>query len=449
MAEECKTQTSRLVRANQLDVDVEALPPTLNMDKKGGAAQPPSPPSRILAPAEEGATIETRETTKANENLEFGGSIAGFGVSMMVAWYILFPGDRGAHNLRCIIPLFLGFACLISGVCLMLLSMNLLELPQHLVSESQLMVSKYLSWLCSALPVVTLISPFLLSGYKLYRYIGLALLVVVTAPLAVVRWYVGLKAQGGDEEAALREHKEQLEAAFKLVSAISNSAFTGVVALVVNYNVTGGSGKTKSVVLVAIFLVFTTLIWGLLYIAIRDKVLEINSPRLRGCIIKCMSLAIIFIHLLLACAVLAVAFDIVEFSIFAAFAPWVFAAAVHIFKEHCVGRTTAQDSNPSDYQKARLKWKAEMGHKITMWSFTAIIAIFGGFLHGKAESLKACTILFTSAFMSGFALTVATIKPDLTSVGLAAATTVLDWTAKATFAAAIFAIIIAVVLDIF
>lgn len=368
---------------------------------------------------------------------------------MMVAWYFLSPEDRGTHNLRCIIPLLLGFACLISGVCLMLLSMNLLELPQHLVSESQLMVSKYLSLLCSALPVVTLISPFLLSGYKLYRYIGLALLVAVTAPLAVVRWYVGLKAEGGDEEAALREHKEQLEAAFKLVSAISNSAFTGVVALVVNYNVTGGSGKTKSVVLVAIFLVFTTLIWGLLYIAIRDKVLEINSPRLRGCIIKCMSLAIIFIHLLLACAVVAVAFDIIEFSIFAAFAPWVFAAAVHIFKEHCVGRTAAQDSNPSEYQKARLKWKAEMGHKITMWSFTAIIAIFGGFLHGKAESLKACTILFTSAFMSGFALTVATIKPDSTSVGLAAATTVLDWTAKATFAAAIFAIIIAVVLDIF
>uniref|UniRef100_R7WCR2 Uncharacterized protein n=1 Tax=Aegilops tauschii TaxID=37682 RepID=R7WCR2_AEGTA len=50
MAEECKTQTSRLVRANQLDVDVEASPPTLNMDKKGGAAPPPSPPSRTLAP---------------------------------------------------------------------------------------------------------------------------------------------------------------------------------------------------------------------------------------------------------------------------------------------------------------------------------------------------------------------------------------------------------------
>ncbi|KAM3346854.1 hypothetical protein ACQJBY_021063 [Aegilops geniculata] len=449
MAEECKTQTSQLVRANQLDVDVEASPPTLNMDKKGRAAPPPSPPSRTLAPAEEGATIETGETTKANENLEFGSIIAGFGLIMIVAWYFLPSGDRGPHNLRYIIPLLLGLTCLISGVCLMLLSMNLLELPQHLVSESQLMVSKYLPWLCSALPVITLISPFLLSGYKLYKYIVVALLFVVTAPLVVVRWYVGLKAEGGHEEAALKEHKEELEAAFKLVSAISNSAFAGVVALMVNYNVTGGSGKTKSVVLVAIFLVFTILIWGLLYIQIGHKVLEINNPKLRGFIIKCMWLAIIFNHSLLACAVLAVAFDIVEFLVFAAFAPWVFAAAVHIFKEHCVGRTAAQDSNPSEYQKARLKWKAEMGHKITMWSFTAIIAIFGGFLHGKAESLKACTILFTSAFMSGFALTVATIKPNSTSVGLAAATTVLDWTAKATFAAAIFAIIIVVVLDIF
>lgn len=367
----------------------------------------------------------------------------------MVAWYFLPPGDRGAHNLRYIIPLLLGLTCLISGFCLMLLSMNLLELPQRLVSESQLMVSKYLPWLCSALPVITLISPLLLSGYKLYKYIVIAFLVVVTAPLVVVRWYVGLKAEGGDEEAAFQEHKEELETAFKLVSAISNSAIGGVVALVVNYNVTGGSGKTRSAVLVAIFSVFTTSISSLLSMQIRAKVLEINSPRLRVCIIKCMWLAIIFMHFLLACAILAEVFAIVEFAIFAAFAPWVFAAVVYIFKEHCVGRTAAQDSNPNEYQKARLKWKAEMGHKITMWSFTAIIAIFGGFLHGKAESLKACTILFTSAFMSGFALTVATIKPDSTSVGLAAATTVLNWTAKATFAAAIFAIIIAVVLDIF
>lgn len=109
--------------------------------------------------AEKGAVTETRETTKTNENLEFGGSIAGFGLTVMVAWYFLPPGDRGAHNLRYIIPLLLGLTCLISGFCLMLLSMNLLELPQRLVSESQLMVSKYLPWLCSALPVITLIDP--------------------------------------------------------------------------------------------------------------------------------------------------------------------------------------------------------------------------------------------------------------------------------------------------
>uniref|UniRef100_R7W2T7 Uncharacterized protein n=1 Tax=Aegilops tauschii TaxID=37682 RepID=R7W2T7_AEGTA len=235
--------------------------------------------SKNIPKAEEGAPLRPMETTKAKENLEFGASIAAFAVNMMVALYFLSPQDRGAHNQRYIIPLLLGFTCFISGFSLVLPSMNLLELPEDLVSESQRMVSKYLSVLCSTLPVVTLASPFLLSGYKLYRYIALALLVAMIAPVAVVRWYVGLKAESGDEEAAFQEHKEQLEASFKLVSAISNSAIGGVVALVVNYNVTGGSGKNRSVVLVAIFLVFTTSVWSLLSMEIRAKVLEINSPR--------------------------------------------------------------------------------------------------------------------------------------------------------------------------
>jgi hypothetical protein len=85
-----------------------------------------------------------------------------------------------------------------------------------------------------------------------------------------------------------------------------------------------------------------------------------------------------------------------------------------------------------------------------MWSFMAIIGIFGGFLHGhdKIESLKACIVLFTSAFMSGFALTLVTIRPNLTSTSLAAATKALDWTAVATFVAAIFAIIVAMILEV-
>jgi len=50
--------------------------------------------------------------------------------------------------------------------------------------------------------------------------------------------------------------------------------------------------------------------------------------------------------------------------------------------------------------------------------------------------------------MSGFVLTLLTIRPDPTSASLSAATTVLDWTASATFGAAIFAIMVAMVLQI-
>ncbi|KAF8652123.1 hypothetical protein HU200_063073 [Digitaria exilis] len=186
--------------------------------------------------------------------MEFGAGIGAFGASMMVAWYFLSPDARGPHNLRYIIPMLLSFACFTSGVCLMLLSMNILELPENVAADVQYMTSKCLSWLCGILPVVTLLSPLVLSGYKIYRYLGLTLLVVVTAPIALLRWYTGHKAEGGDLQEALKEHKEQLESAFKFISAISNSASGGLVALVVNYNVIGGSGRTKGAVLCIHFL---------------------------------------------------------------------------------------------------------------------------------------------------------------------------------------------------
>ncbi|XP_062229087.1 uncharacterized protein LOC133926930 isoform X1 [Phragmites australis] len=397
------------------------------------------------------ATGEPCRTAKAQENMEFGASIAAFSASMMVAWYFLSPEARGAHNLCYIIPMLLGFACFICGVSLMLLSMNILELTENIVADVQEMASKILSSLCSTLPVVTMLSPLVLCGSKVYKYIGLTLLVMVTAPLALQRWYIGSKAERSDEQAADNEHMEQLEAGFKFISAITNSASGGLFGLLVNYNVTGGSGRTKGAVLVAIFFIFATAIWGLLSMEIRTKVLEIKSPKLRGFIIQAMWLAIIFMLLFLATAVLAEVFAVVEFFMFAAFAPWVFASAVYLFLEHCIHRARIpRDSSANVSLKVHFNLKTDKGIKLTMWSFTAIIGIFGGFLHDhdKIQSLKACLILLTSAFMSGFALTVVTMKPDLSSTSFAAATTVLDWSGAAAFAAAIFSIIVAMVLEI-
>uniref|UniRef100_A0A0E0PZI4 Uncharacterized protein n=1 Tax=Oryza rufipogon TaxID=4529 RepID=A0A0E0PZI4_ORYRU len=204
------------------------------------------------------------------------------------------------------------------------------------------------------------------------RYVGLALLAVVMAPLALVLWYIGSLSEGGDERTAHEEHKEQLEAAFKLISAISNSASGGLVSLAVNYNATGGSGKTKTAVLVAAFFIFTSTISGLLSMEIRAKVLEIKNKKLRVLIIKSMWLAIVVMLLSLAGAILAEVFAIVEFYIFVAFAPWVFAALLYLFLEHCI-RQRAHATPDSNANEVRIKWKAERGIKFAMWSFTAII----------------------------------------------------------------------------
>jgi hypothetical protein len=279
----------------------------------------------------------------------------------------------------------LAFACFTSGVCLMLLSMNILELPERVVDDVQVKVSKCLSWLCSILPVVTLLSPLVLSGYKIYRYIGLTLLVIVTAPIALLRWYIGRKAEAGGAQAALDEHREQMESAFKFISAISNSASGGLVALVVNYNVAGGSGGTKGSVLAAIFFMFTTAVWGILSMDIRAKVIEIKSTRLRGYIIQALWLAIIIMLLSLACTVSTEVSAMVEFWIFAAFVPWIFASAIYLFLENCIHQSrVARDKTANVYLELeiQLNLQAERGIKVTMWSFMAIIGIFGGFLHG-------------------------------------------------------------------
>jgi len=154
------------------------------------------------------------------------------------------------------------------------------------------------------------------------------------------------------------EHKEQLEAAFKFISAISNSAFGGLVALVVNYNITGYSGSTKGAVLAAIFILFTTGILGLLSMEIRTKVLEINNSRLRGSIIKAMWFIIIFMLLLLAGAALAEVFAIVEFWTFAAFLPLAFASAIYLFPECSV--RVPRNNNSNEYLMEQFNWKADI-----------------------------------------------------------------------------------------
>lgn len=128
----------------------------------------------------------------------------------------------------------------------------------------------------------------------------------------------------------------------------------------------------------------------------------------------------------------------------------IFASVVYLYRKLGIHRARVPRDNSSNVSlEVLLNLKADRGIKITMWSFLGIIGIFGGFLRGplKIEHLKACIILLASAFMSGFALTVLTVRPNSTSTNLAAATTVLDWTAAATFTSAIFAVIIATILE--
>ncbi|PUZ60173.1 hypothetical protein GQ55_4G102800 [Panicum hallii var. hallii] len=236
---------------------------------------------------------EQCQKAKDKESLELGAATAVVALAVLLGWLCLPQEAKHPGNVRFIVSLLLSFATFLSGNALMLLSLNLLgRLREDLVSGSQRAASKCTLLLvaCAVLSVLTLLSVMveLLPG-RVYRYIGLAVVVAVLPPAAGAHWYLRRRAGGGGVEAACAEDREELDAASKITSSVTNSAFGGLIGVL--FSASKASSAVSRAAYVSIFLVFATSISGMLVMTVSKKVPEITNLRFRRFLVAAIKLA--------------------------------------------------------------------------------------------------------------------------------------------------------------
>ncbi|PUZ45802.1 hypothetical protein GQ55_8G254000 [Panicum hallii var. hallii] len=354
---------------------------------------------------------EQCQKAKDKESLELGAATAVVALAVLLGWLCLPQEAKHPGNVRFIVSLLLSFATFLSGNALMLLSLNLLgRLREDLVSGSQRAASKCTLLLvaCAVLSVLTLLSVMveLLPG-RVYRYIGLAVVVAVLPPAAGAHWYLRRRAGGGGVEAACAEDREELDAASKITSSVTNSAFGGLIGVL--FSASKASSAVSRAAYVSIFLVFATSISGMLVMTVSKKVPEITNLRFRRFLVAAIKLANC---VLLAC--------------------W----------PRRPSPRPSWDNNPREQenQEARVKAVEDHASKVTTATMGAIMSVFGGALgekggHDMAVAMDAFMVVLTSAFVSGFGFLLLAAAPVPARACLAPAARVLTWSSIALFAA--------------
>ncbi|XP_072149392.1 uncharacterized protein [Setaria viridis] len=387
---------------------------------------------------------EERRQAEVKESLDVGAATAVFGFAVLLGCLCLPQEAKHPGNVRLTVSLLLSFATFFSGIALMLLSLNMHGLRVDLVSGSQWAASKCLLAACAVLSVLTLLGLLaLLPGRVVYRYIGLAVVVVLLLLAAGAYWYLRLCADGGSEAAAREEHREELDAAWKITSCVANSAFGGLIGVLSSASKIPGAVTTAAYV--SILLMFATAIPGMLVMMLSKKVPEITSLQLRRLLVAAIKLANVVLLCLLASAAFAAAFVVLRYRVFAAFAPLAVTAILCFLLRHCVvvrpGRRRGRSKlREKESQEARIKAMEDLASKVTTATLGAVMSVFGGALgergdHGEAVRKEVVMVVLTSAFVSSFGFMLLAAAPDSARACLAPAARVLIWSSIALFAA--------------
>nr|AAB71851.1 low-affinity cation transporter [Triticum aestivum] len=400
-------------------------------------------PSTLIE-AEEGRATERKEIVvkllkaRAKDNLELGGIAAIFGFAVLFGWSCFPEEMKRPGNLKFIFSLLLAIATFFSGTALTLLSMNIVGLPESLVSAGQLVASKCLFLICTALSAMTLVSLLALLPSMLYLCLGLVVMTVVVLPAIVVHCYMRRHTEGGDEAAALEEHKEELEAASKITSCVTNSAFGGLVGVLFSASKSKVSGAPTAVY-TAMFFMFSTAIFGMVVMTMSKKVSKVANRRLRQLLVWAIRLANAFLLCSLACAAFAASFAVIRCQIFAAFGPLAITAVICLILHHCTVRPGEADPRNQENQKARLKVMEDMASKVTAATLGAIMSVLAGSVgeehHEKKGATDAFMVVLTSTFVSSFGFMLLAAAPSSARVYLAPVSKVLIWSSVALFGA--------------
>lgn len=393
---------------------------------------------------EEGRATERKEITReclkttSKDNLELGGIAAIFGFAVLFGWFCFPEEMKRPNNLKITFSLLLAFATFFSGTALMLLSMKMVGLRESLVSAGQLVASRCLFGICTALSAMTLVSLLALLPSMLYLCLGLAVMTVVVLPAIAVHCYLRRHTEGGDEAAALEEHKEELDAASKITSCVTNSAFGGLVGVLFSASKSKVSGAPTAVY-TAMFFMFSTAIIGMLVMTMSQKVPKVANRRLRRLLLWAIRLANVFLLCSLACAAFAASFAVIGCQIFAAFGPLAIMGVICFILQHCTVRPDQADPRNQENQKARLKVMEDIASKVTAATLGAIMSVLAGSVgeehHKKAGATDAFMVVLTSAFVSSFGFMLLAAAPSSARACLAPVSKVLVWSSVALFAA--------------
>uniref|UniRef100_J3MF90 Uncharacterized protein n=1 Tax=Oryza brachyantha TaxID=4533 RepID=J3MF90_ORYBR len=389
---------------------------------------PPTPPS--LAQDEEAVTAADTDRlhhAQAKANLEAGGIAVVFGFAVLTAWLCLPSEAKHPSNMRFTVSLLLAFGTFVSGNCLMFLSMNMIGLRRQLVTGVQHGASRWLFFVCAALSTMTLVSLLALLPGRVYLcLVGLAMLASVAMPIAAAYWYFTRHAHGvggdGEEAAAAAapppEYREEMEAAWKTTTGVTNSAFGGLVGVLSGASMVSDASSRTLATYVAVFFMFSAAMIGMFVMTVSKRAVDVTNQRiLRGA-------SSVVIGTVMA----------------AAFVPLAITALLYLLLRHCTpGRGGARPGALTEEQEARLKATEDIASKVTATTLGAIMSVLGGSLaeeaDRKAGPVDAVMVILTSAFVSGCGFMLLASMPAGSSARarLAPVARVLAWSSMAMF----------------
>lgn len=377
------------------------------------------------------------------KNLELGATTAIFAMAVLLGWLCLPSEAKHPGNARLTASLLMSFATFLTGNALMLLSFNMLGLHEHLVSTGQRVAARCLRAACPVMLVLTLLSLLVALLRGVYLYLGLAFVTVAVPVAAGVHCYLRRRMGGGgdgDGEADDEEQKK-LDAASKITSSVTNSAFSGIVGVLFSASKIA-AGALDTAAYSAIFFMFATAILGMFVTTVSKKVPEIGSPPCRKLFITGVRLANAFLLCTLACAAFAASFVVSRYRVLAAFAPLVVTATVLFLLRHCVARRRGDGGGGADRREdheARIKAMEDIASKVMVAAQGGIMSILGGWLgekdHAKWGTMDMFMVVLTSVFVSSFGFMVLAASPGAARERLAPVARVLVWSTVALFAA--------------
>ncbi|TVU07959.1 hypothetical protein EJB05_41338, partial [Eragrostis curvula] len=422
----------------------------MNSPPRSPASPPVLPMTRSQAEAATAtATASDRDERrrKAKENLDVGAGSTVFGFAALLGRFCLpnkgHQGGNGNARLTTAL-LLLSFATFLTGMALMLLSLTMMGRPD-LASAAHHAAAKCLVAACAGFSVLTLLSFLaLVPGEAAYMYVGLAVVSVAVALAAGVHRYLNRRAGGGGDQQAEAgwngdqdddAHKEELDAASKITSAVTTSAFAGLIGVLPNAPKISGAAAAEAAD-AAIFFLFATATVGVFVLTVSKKVPEITNPQFRRLLVTAIRLANAFLLCSLACAASAAAFVVLRFLVFATFAPLVITSAICFLLRHCIAGAEADNAREN---RERLKAMEELASKVTTATFAAIMGVLGAFIDEKDErnatTMGVVMLVLASAFVSGFGFMVLAAAPSSARALLAPVAKVLEWSSASLFLA--------------